>query len=320
MRRRAFTAGLGAAAIWPLTARAQHRQRISILHSGYPRRTAIHLLFAALSKLGYQEGRTEIDLLGGEGDPDRLKALVDQLGAQRPDIVIAITSPAVLALKEARLNIPVVFAFVPDPVGLGIVESLARPGGDFTGVTYSEAGLGGKRLELLIDAIAGITRIAVLWSPSFPGNAATLESIRASASERRIEVFSRELGGVNDLASAFDDATRVKSQAAIFMTDNTMFGHRKEVAELALAHKLPTIHSFPPEVQDGGLMFYGPSNDENYRRAAALTDRILKGARPSELPVEQPTKFELIVNLKTAKALGLAIPEAFLLRADDVIE
>jgi putative ABC transport system substrate-binding protein len=187
-------------------------------------------------------------------------------------------------------------------------------------VTYSEVALGGKRLELLLDAVPGTKRIAVLWSPLFPENAAILESIRGSASARGIEVFSRELHGLEDLAPAFDDATRADAQAAVFMTDNMMFGHRKQVAELALAHHLPSMHSFPPEVRDGGLMFYGPSNGDSYSRAAAMADRILKGARPSELPVEQPTKFELVINLKTAKALGLTIPESFLLRADEVIE
>src|ERR1700687_323553 len=320
MKRREFIRLLGGAAAgaWAFPASAQQRPRISILHSGFPRRTAIHLWFEALGKLGY--GDTDIALLGGEGDPVRLKALVDQLGTQRPVVIIAITSPAAIALKEAKLKIPVVFAFVPDPVGLGIVESFSHPGGDFTGVTYGEAGLGGKQLELLIDAIAGLTRAAVLWRASFSGNAAALESIRTSASTRGIEIFSRKLNGVEDLASAFDDATRAKAQAAIFMTDNTMFGQRKLVAELALTHSLPTIHSFRLEVQDGGLMFYGPSDDEIIRRAAALADRILRGARPSELPVENPTKFQLIINLKTAKALGLTIPESFLLRADQVIE
>jgi putative ABC transport system substrate-binding protein len=319
MRRREFLIGTAAAMAVPLAAGAQQpRRRISILHSGYPRRTAIDLLFDALRKLGYEE--SAIDLLGGEGDTVRLKALVDQLGLNKPDVIIAITSPAVLALKEARLKIPVVFAFVPDPVGQGIVESLARPGGDFTGVTYSEAELGGKRLELLMDAMAGIKRVAVLWGPSFPGNATALESVRTSAAARGIEVFSRELTGVDDLAAAFDDALRANAQAAIFMTDNTLFGHRKLVAELALTRHLPTIHSFRLEAQDGGLMFYGPNDVENYRRAAALADRIIRGQRPSELPVENPTKFDLVINLVTAKALGLAIPESFLLRADLLIE
>lgn len=320
MKRREFVIGLLGGLI-VTGARAQQRVRISILHSGFPNRTPIHQLFEALSKLGLEHGRTAtIDLLGGEGDPKRLNALVAQIGAQKPDVIIAITSPAVVALKEAKLTIPVVFAFVPDPVGLGIVESLAQPGGNFTGVTYSESGLGGKRLELLLEAITGTTKIAVFWNPSFPGHADALENTRTSALARGIEVFSRELKGIEDLESAFDDAIRAKAQAAVFMADNVMFGNRKRVAEVALKQRLPTIHSFPPEVEDGGLMFYGPSNGENYRRAAALTERILKGKRPGELPVERPTKFELIINLKTAKALGLTISETFLLRADQVIE
>jgi putative ABC transport system substrate-binding protein len=319
MKRRTFLIGLLAGLI-VAGARAQQRVRISILHSGFPSRTPIHQLFEALSKLGLDGRTATIDLLGGEGDPKRLSALVAQIGVQKPDVVIAITSPAAVALKEAKLTIPVVFAFVPDPVGLGIVESLAQPGANFTGVTYSESGLGGKRLELLLEAITGTTKIAVFWNPSFPGHADALENIRTSALARGIEVFSRELKGLEDLEPAFDDAVRAKAQAAVFMADNVMFGNRKRVAELALKQRLPTIHSFPPEVEDGGLMFYGPSNGENYRRAAALTERILKGKRPAELPVERPTKFELIINLKTAKALGLTISEAFLLRADQVIE
>jgi putative ABC transport system substrate-binding protein len=320
MKRRKFLVGLLAGLI-TTGARAQQRVRISILHSGFPNRTPIHQLFEALSKLGLEHGRTAtIDLLGGEGDPKKLGALVEQIRVQKPDVVIAITSPAVVALKEARLTIPVVFAFVPDPVGLGIVESLAQPGGNFTGVTYSESGLGGKRLEMLLEAVTGTTKVAVFWNPSFPGHADALENTRTSALARGIEVYSRELKGIEDLESAFDDAVRAKAQAAVFMADNVMFGNRKRVAELALRQRLPTIHSFPSEVEDGGLMFYGPSNGENYRRAAALTERILKGKRPAELPVERPTKFELIINLKTAKAFGLTISEAFLLRADQVIE
>jgi putative tryptophan/tyrosine transport system substrate-binding protein len=320
MKRRKFLVGLLAGLI-TTGARAQRRVRISILHSGFPNRTPIHQLFEALSKLGLEHGRTAtIDLLGGEGDPKKLGALVEQIRVQKPDVVIAITSPAVVALKEARLTIPVVFAFVPDPVGLGIVESLAQPGGNFTGVTYSESGLGGKRLEMLLEAVTGTTKVAVFWNPSFPGHADALENTRSSALARGIEVYSRELKGIEDLESAFDDAVRAKAQAAVFMADNVMFGNRKRVAELALRQRLPTIHSFPSEVEDGGLMFYGPSNGENYRRAAALTERILKGKRPAELPVERPTKFELIINLKTAKAFGLTISEAFLLRADQVIE
>src|SRR5690348_11486427 len=220
MKRREFIRLLGGAAAGArcFPANAQLQPRISILHSGFPKHSAIYLLFKALSKLGY--GDADIDLLGAEGDPVRLKALVDQLGAQRPVVIIAITSPAALALKEARLKIPVVFVSVLDPVAIGLVESFSHPGGDFTGVTYSEAGISGKQLELLIDAISGLTRVAVLWSASVSGNPYRLESIRNAAYTRGIEIFARKLSGVEDLGSAFDDATRAKAQAVIFLPDN----------------------------------------------------------------------------------------------------
>jgi putative ABC transport system substrate-binding protein len=320
MRRRTFIAGLLAASS-PTAARALERVRIAILHSGYPDRTPIHLLLKALSNLGYEDRRTAtIELLGGEGDPTRLKALVAYLATQKPDVIIAITSPAVVALKQANLNRPVVFAFVPDPIGLGVVESLGHPGGNFTGVTYSEAVLGGKRLELLIDALPATKRIAVLWSRGLLESLAILDSIRSEASLRGIEIFPRELPGLEDLAPAFDDAEQAGAQAVVFMTDNLMFGHQKRIAALALAHHLPSMHTFATEVQDGGLMSYGPNMEENYRRAAALVDKVLKGTRPSELPVEQPTMFELVINLKTAKAIDLTIPPWFLLSATEVIE
>jgi putative ABC transport system substrate-binding protein len=319
MRRRDFILLLAAVLATP--ALAQERRRISILHSGIPNRTPIHLMFEALLGLGYENDRTAtIELLGAEGDAAQLDAFVAQLTVKKPDVIIALTSPAVLALRQAGLTTPIVFLFVSDPVGLGIVESLAHPGANFTGVTYSEAVLGGKRLELLVDALPGTTRVAVLWSPSFAENVAILESIRGSASTRGIEVFARELRGAQDLSPAFDDATRAGVQAVIFMTDNALFGHRKKIAELALAHRLPSIHSFPPEVQDGSLMSYGPDLTESYRRAAALADRILKGMRPADLPVEEPTKFALLVNLKTARALGMTVPQSILARADEVIE
>jgi putative tryptophan/tyrosine transport system substrate-binding protein len=324
MKRRAVILMSSAAVLClSFAARAitKERPRISILHSGFPNRTPIHHLFAALSELGYENDRTaDIELLGGEGDADRLKELVAHLATQRPDLIIAITSPAVLAIKQAGLTTPVVFAFVSDPVALGIIESLARPGGNFTGVTYSEAELGGKRLELLADALPNIKRVSVLWSSSFRENAAMLESVRRSASALGIDLYSRKVTGVEDLARAFDDAKKADAQAVVFMTDNALFGHRKEVADLALAYHLPTIHSFPPEVEDGGLMSFGPSQEDSYRRAAALADKILKGARPADLPVEEPTRFSLSINLKTAKSLGISLPPSIMIRADEVIE
>jgi putative ABC transport system substrate-binding protein len=321
MRRRRFIRLCGVALAWPTAARAQQPRRIGILHSGFPDRTPIHVLFAALRTLGYEDGRTAaIELLGGEGDPDRLNTLVAKLAAQRPDVIIALTPPAVLALKQAGVTTPVVFAFVSDPVGLGIVTSLAHPGANFTGLSFSDAVLGGKRLELLMDALPNLKRVAVIWGRSFAGNSAIFDVIREAARARSVEIFSRELRGSDDLSPAFDDAKASGAQAVIFMTDNVMFGRRREVAALALARHLPSIHSFVPEAEDGGMMSYGPDLDESYRRAAGLADAILKGARPADLPVEEPTRFILAVNLKTAAALDIAIPPAILVRADKVIE
>ena len=296
-------------------------KQISILHSGFPDRTPIHVLIEALRALGYENGNTAMmELLGAEGDAKRLDTLVAGLASKKPDVIIALTSPAALALKQAAVVTPVVFAFVTDPVGLGIVASLAHPGGNFTGITYSEATLGGKRLDLLLDALPGTRRVAVIWSRSFSENAAIYDAIRQAARARGVEVFSKELEGAQDLAPAFDSAKGSGAQALVFITDNVMFGRRKEIAALALSRQLPSIHSFAPEVEDGGLLSYGPDLGENYRRTAALADRVLKGARPADLPVEEPTQFSLYINLRTAKALGLEIPSMLLARADQVIE
>ena len=318
-----LTLVLGAAATGPLarSAGAQERPRISMLHSGFPKLTPINLLFDALRTLGYENDRTaRIDLLGAEGDSKRLDALIARLSAERPDVIIALTSPAALGLKRAGVTTPVVFLFVSDPVALGVVDSLAHPGANFTGLTYSDAALGGKRLELLGDALPGMKRVAVIWSRSFTENAALVEAVRASASVRRIEVFSRELAGPEDLPRAFQDARLNGAQAVVFITDNLLFAYRKEVAEQALANRLPSMHSYPPEVRDGGFMSFGPDLGESYRRTAALVDKILKGARPADIPVEEPTKFTLLVNMKTAKAIGFTVPPTLLAQADEVID
>jgi ABC-type uncharacterized transport system substrate-binding protein len=327
VRRRRFICLLGATATAAplmgnsIVAATEGRPHISILHSGFPNRTPIQYLFSELRALGYEDGRTaKIELLGAEGNEGRLKEFVERLEAEKPSVIIAMTSPAALAVKRAGLTTPVVFVFVSDPVGLGIVKSLSHPGGNFTGVTYSDAQLGGKRLELLVDAIPSAKRVAVIWSASFRENAAMLDNIRRSASPLGVEVYPRELAGADDLAQAFDDAAKAGAQAVIFMTDNALFGRRKEIADLALAHHLPSIHSYPPEVQDGGLMAFGPLLEESYRRVAALADKVLKGALPFDLPVEEPTRFALSVNTKTAKALNVVLPPSIMLRADQVIE
>jgi putative ABC transport system substrate-binding protein len=320
MRRRDLIAGLLLLPI-DVPARAQAPPRISILHSGFPQRTPIDHLIEALQSLGCADGRTaKIEVLGGEADPKRLQSFVTRLAAERPEVIIALTSPAVRALKQAGVSSPVVFAFVTDPVGSGVVKSLSHPGGNYTGVTYSNAAIGGKRLGLLLEALPGIQRVAVMWSRAVEEFAAIVSSIRQAAEAARVEIISAEINGLQDLALAFDHIDQSAAQALIFLSDNVMFGHRKEVAALELEHRLPSIHSFSLEVVDGALMSYGPDVEENYRRAAALAARVLKGEHPGELPVEEPTRFSLYINLKTAKALNLTLPPTLLAQADEVVE
>ena len=323
MRRRGVIALLGGAAAWPLTmARADKLYRIVILHSGFPRRTPIDHLFDALRERGYEGGRTaEIELLGAEGNPDRLKELTARIVSERPDVTIAVTTPAAVGLKKASVLTPVVFVFVSDPVGQGIVPSLAHPEGNFTGISYSETKIGSKRLELLLAAVPTAQRMAIIWGSGFPENVAIGSAVEAAAQTRSLPVLSRKIVELDDLTPAFDDAVRFGAAVLIFLTDNLFFGHREEVAHLALSHHLPSIHSFPLEVQDGGLMSYGADLEEGYQRAAALADRILKGgASPADLPVEEPTRFNLAINVQTAKALGLSVPPTLLALADQVIE
>ena len=319
MRRRVLLLGIALLSVARSTLGAEQR-RITILHSGYPNRTPIDHLYAALRSLGYDDRKAFIQLLGGEGDADRLKEFVEQIADQKPDVTIALTSPAVRALKEAGIKSPVVFGFVPDPVEQGIVTSLARPGGNFTGITYSGKALGGKRLDLLLEAVPDIQHIAVIWSRTFFESTGLVDEIQTAARSRGVSVFSRELKGLADLAPAFAEAETSGATGLIFITDNLMFGHRQEIAELAIAHHLPSMHSFGPEVADGGLMAYGPSIEESYRRVAVLADRILRGSAPQDLPVEEPTRFDLQINLTTAKALGLTVPQSLLARADEVIQ
>jgi len=320
MKRRKFLTLAGCAAItgWPLYLRAAGQHRIVILHSGFPNRTPIDRLYNALNERGYSAAN--IELLGGEGNPDRLKTLIARIVEQKPDVTIALTSPAARGLKQAGLSAPVVFVFVPDPVEQGIVASLARPGGNFTGITYSETAIGSKRLGIILDVVPGAQRVAVIWGGGFPENVSMAKAVETSAQTRNLLIFSREVSELHDLPSAFDEASAFGAAALVFLTDNLMFGHRKEVAALALSHHLPSIHAFSPEVKDGGLLSYGADLEESYQRAAALADRILRGSSPSDLPVEEPTRFDLAVNLKTAKALGLTIPPGVLAIADEVIE
>ena len=328
MKRREFIAGLGSAAAWPVAVRAEQGERmrrIAVLMANAeddPFGTSlIKALAQALEQLGWIRGRdVEIDTRWTGANADRIQIFAAELVSLRPDVILANATPLTAALQRETNSIPIIFLTPSDPIGSGFVASLARPGGNITGVSFSDAALGGKRLELITDALPEARRIAVIWSRSFASNTALIDAIKEAARAGGVEIIPREFHGVDDLPSAFDDAKASGAQAAIFMTDNVMFGRRKEVADLALARRLPSIHSFAPEAKDGAFMSFGPDLDESYRRTAALADAILRGRRPADLPVEEPTRFTLALNLKTAAALGIIVPPSILVGANRVIE
>lgn len=262
-----------------------------------------------------------LDQRYAEGRVDSLPALAQQLLALKPDVLLVSTTPASLAAKAATASVPVVVVLVADPVGAGIVQSLSRPGGNITGITNIVAELGGKRLELLKELLPGASRIAVFVNPDSQN--APLQLNHAELAARKLGV---ELGPVlhirkaADLERAFDAATKAHAMAAIRMIDPLVFMLREQTAVLATKYRLPVIYPSREDVLAGGLVAYGTNVPEQFRQAAALVDRILKGAKPAELPVEQPTKFELVINLRTAKALRITIPNGLLLRADEVIQ
>ena len=321
MRRRQLLLGLAATAL-ARPGLAQERQpRIVILHSGFPQLTPLHLLVDHLRGLGYEQGRSAaIEILGAEGDPARLAQMVDRVRTDPPEVTVAVTSPAARAFKAAGFAGPVVFLFVVDPVGFGLVRSLRQPGGNFTGVSNGDLLLGEKRIELLIDTLPGLRRIAILSGAGALDSAISLDAMRNAAAARGLETVLQDYAATGDFAAAFAGAKAAGAQAVVFLADNLAFGHRKEVAALALANRLPSVHTFQLEVEDGALMAYGVDLDEVYRRTAVLIDKILRGARPADIPVEEPTRFILTVNQRTAAALGLTLPPAVLVRADKVIE
>jgi len=257
------------------------------------------------------------------GKFDRLPALAAELVALKVDVIVASSTPAALAAKQATRTLPIVFAAAGDPVASGLVTSLARPGGNVTGLAVLAPELVGKCLELLTQAVPGVSRVAVLWYPGGHGER-TEKNILTGA-----EVAGRALGvrlqfvetrGPADFDGAFAEMTRARAGALTVLPSNMLINERRRLVDLAAKNRLPAVYGSREFVDAGGLMAYGPNFADMFRRAATYVDRILKGAKPADLPVEQPTKFELVINLKTAKALGLTIPQSLLLRADQIIE
>ena len=309
----------------PLATRAQPPtpvHRIGVLSSMTRERDRNAKAFLeGMRALGYVEGQNLLrEYRGAAGQYERLPALAAELVRLKVDVLLAVITPAALAAKDATTTIPIVMLGVGDPVGSGLVASLARPGGNVTGVTSLSIDLVGKQLEFLKNVLPTVSRVAILWNPTTPVHALTLLEAEMAAQRLGVQLHLVEAGGPDAFDSAFAAMTSTHAGALLVLGDALVFQHRRRLAELAATSRLPTMHNIRPFVEAGGLMAYGPSTRDLRRRAAVYVDKILKGAKPADLPVEQPTKFELIINLKTAKALGLTMPPSLLLLADEVIQ
>jgi putative ABC transport system substrate-binding protein len=326
MRRREFFGLVGSAAVtWPLAARAQQPAKlptIGFLGGQTPKAQSqwVAAFVQRLRELGWFEGRNVvIEYRWAEGRIERSAEIAAEIVRLKVDVIVTAGTTTVVAAKQATSIIPIVFAAAGDPVGTGLVESLSRPGGNVTGLSNQATDLAGKQVELLREVVPNLRRLAILANAGAPNALLEITEVQAAARGLGIEVMTFEIRRAEDIASAFE-ALAGRADALYVVIDPLINTNRIRINALALSARLPTIHGFREYVEAGGLMSYGPSFSDLYRRAGDYVDRILRGAKPADLPVEQPTKFELIINLKTAKALGLNLPSSFLLRADEVIE
>jgi putative tryptophan/tyrosine transport system substrate-binding protein len=325
MKRRDFIAGLGGASVaWPLVARAEQVPKlptIGFLGAGSPA-TWSHWTAAfvqRLRELGWNEGRTvAIEYRWAEGRSERFAEIAFEFVQLKVDVIVT-SGGAVLAVKQSTSVIPIVFALATDPVGLGFVASLARPGGNVTGLSSQSADTANKRLELLREVVPGLRRLAIMGNVGYPGAVLEMGEVQATAKTLGLEVVLLEIRRAEDIARTFE---RLKSRAeALFvLADPLINANQVRINTLAVDARLPTMSGFRDYVETGGLVSYGPNYPDLFRRAADYVDRILRGAKPGDIPVAQPTKFDLVINLKTAKALGLELSPTLLARADEVIE
>lgn len=274
-----------------------------------------------LHALGYVEGQNiTMEYRYAEGELNRFPGLADELVQLKVDLIVASSAPAVLAAKKATKTIPIIMTNVGDPVGEGIIDSLARPGGNVKGLTGVAPDLSGKRLELLKETIPRLSRAAVLWDPGSQGTTTLFKETEAAARAMKVQLQSLEVRSPEDFERAFKAAAAGLTRALVVLQSPFTATHRRRIVELATNNRLPTMFGEAAHVEAGGLMSYAPSYNDLFRRAATYVDKILKGAKPADLPVEQPMKFELVINLKTAKKIGLTIPPNVLARADRVIK
>ena len=324
MRRREFIALVGGAAVSPSAVLAQQAvspRRIGVLLVGLsPESQQAQHFRQGMRDAGYSEGRDAmIEWRSAEGDYDRLPDLVADLARSKVELIVVDSTVATQLIMRST-TIPVVMALVVDPVGSGLVKSLARPGGLVTGLSMMTSDLNAKRLALLKEAVPRLARVAVLWNPDHPFHAKVVEDLKLIAPSLGLDLSFVGVRTNEQFGAAFSDVGRARAEALYVVEDPVFFAHRATLLGLASKGRLPTIHELRRFPEQGALMSYGPNLRDLFYRAASYVDRILKGIRPADLPIEQPTKFELVINLKTAKVLGLTIPPSLLFRADDVIE
>ena len=324
MRRREFITLLGGAAAWPLAARAQQAGRLPTIGFLGPASAAAMSSWTAafvqrLRELGWIEGRTvAIEYRWAEGRGERIAEVAAEFIGLKVDVVVT-TGTAVPAFKQATSTIPIVFAIANDPIGSGLVGSLSRPGGNVTGLSILAADLGGKRLEILREVVPGLRRLATLGNVANLVTASEMGQVQEAARTLDLEIVKSEIRRAEDIAPAVE-ALNGRADALYIQSDPLMNTNRTRISILALGARLPTLSGIRDYVEAGTLMSYGPNFADMFRRTGDYVDKILHGAKPADLPVQQPTKFDLVVNQTTAKVLGLKLPESFLLRADEVIE
>ena len=325
--RRTFLASLSLSVLAaPLAAEAQQPvklPRIGVLFASTPAATS-HLLDGlrqGLREHGYVEGQHIIlERRYGQAGTERMSDVAAELVRLKVDVLVAATDPATAALRQQTQTIPIVMANGTDPVGTGFVASLARPGGNVTGLSALSPELSGKRLGLLREVVPGLSRVAIIWNPDVRGALFDYKETEAAARSLRLQLQSVEVSRSEDLDRAFSAVTNQRAQALIVQTPNpVLFANRSQIASFAQRTRLPSMYGQKEFADAGGLITYGPNTADMWRRAATYVDKILKGVKPEDLPVQQPTKFELVINLKTAKALGLTVPQSVLVRADEII-
>jgi putative tryptophan/tyrosine transport system substrate-binding protein len=326
MNRRALLCGLTAMLASPLAAKALQAKKVPRIGflgatSAFAEKRRIEAFRQGLHELGYVAGENiVIEWRWAEEKFERLPVLAAELMGLNVEIIVTGGSTSTGAAKKVTTTIPIVMTQTTDPVGSGFVASLARPGGNITGLSTVAPELNGKRLELLKEVVPKLSRVAVFDDSTTPGNAQGLKETELAARALKVQLQYLDIRGPRDIETAFREASKGRADAVIVLGGPLFISQRRQTADLAIKNRLPTTHGSVEMVEHGGLMSYGVSVSDLYRRAATYVDKILKGAKPADLPVEQPTKFELVINLKTAKALGLTIPPSVLGRADQVIE